>query len=97
MSVPYPSGYDLEYCTTDHAAMDAGCTWGVVLQQHDGSFWVLTTVGVRYYAFTSEHKFLRRGDDGYELVDLCWRQGVAEAARAQAFLPRHLRPTDYVM
>lgn len=91
MSIPYPTGYDLEYISTDRDAAAAGCHWGLVLQQHGSDIWVLTSIGVRYYGVPSEHVFVRRGDSGYDIIDMCWRFGVSHAAYLQGCLPGPLR------
>lgn len=79
-----PTGFDYIYCTTDPDAERSGCRWGLVVAHIHGDFWVLTSIGIRYYGVESEHTFWRRGDAGWDAINATWQRGLSEMANAQS-------------
>lgn len=73
------------YVSTDKEAMEAGCAWGLLVA-HDsngGDFWVLTSLGVRYYGIYSEHVFLMCEDLCWAAVHATWQVALGRLAEEQ--------------
>lgn len=81
-SVPTGS-HPVIYVSTDSDAENDGCSWGLLVAHLDGNFWVLTSIGIRYYGIEAEHIFLHRNDPGWGDVDTCWRAGLRHVADMQ--------------
>lgn len=73
------------YVSTDRTAEEAGCAWGLLVA-HDakaGDFWVLTSIGVRYYGIQSEHEFIDRDDHRWAAVHTTWQVGLGKVGELQ--------------
>ena len=51
-----------------------------------GDFWVLTSIGVRYYGIQSEHEFIDRDDHRWAAVHTTWQVGLGKVGELQRTL-----------
>ncbi len=80
----YPTGQQpVIYMSTDAEARKHGCSWGRVMAHIGSGFWVLTSIGVRYYGIEDEHEFLTWSDAGWDAVHACWMAGLEAMADLQ--------------
>lgn len=73
------------YVSTDEQSKEAGCAWGLLVA-HDaksGDFWVMTSLGVRYYGIQSEHEFIDRDDHRWAAVHTTWQIGLGRVGELQ--------------
>jgi hypothetical protein len=73
----YPTGaLPIIYCSTDREASKHGCSWGLVIAHIGNSFWVLTSIGIRYYGIESEHEFITHEDSRWIVIHSIWNDAL---------------------